>query len=168
MTPNPSLWPLALAALTLGYGGPVHSQSPITGFAGFGWGTTRSEILRRLGTPVEDLREGDLERISYKQGSDSGYMFAFRLDHGLVAGIRILPLALGTQCMAAVRARKAAIAREYPRLVPVETRTPDTNGLCGVKDWSVVWLDRGGNRILLTIDATKHRLYSYYSNPFGS
>jgi hypothetical protein len=168
MRPNLALWSLALAALTLGYGDPIHAQSVIAGFAGFGWGTTRSEILRRLGTPVEDLREGDRERISYKQGSDSGYMFAFRPDHGLVAGIRILPLALGPQCVAAVRGRKAAIAREYPRLVPLETRTSGTTGLCGVKDWSVLWLDRGGNRILLTIDATKHRLYIYYSNPFGS
>ncbi len=158
------------ASVAIGYGAPAHAQTVITGFEGFRWGTTSSDILRRLGKPVEDLKEGNRERISYKQGPDSGYLFAFLPDNGLVAGIRILPLPSGAQCSAAVHAHKVAISRHYPRLMPVETATPDsTKGGCGgLRDWSILWHDREGNRILLTIDAAKGRLLIYYSNPLGS
>ena len=168
------------AAATLGYGVPASAQAVITGFEGFRWGTSRSQILRHFGTPVEDLKEAGRERISYLQGADSGYMFVFTPDHGLVAGIRILPLPSGHACAVAVTAQQKAMERRYSGLRAVDRKVPDPTGQScgGLKEWTVIWRDGAGNQITLATEGgaqvslptgvKRHRLYIGYTSAGSS
>ena len=126
-------------------------------------------IVARFGKPIEDLRDSTLERMSYVQGPDSGYLFAFVREHGLVGGIRILPSGTGSECSARVRVEEDLIVAEVGNLRPLETQTPDSSGgSCGgFKQWDVLWRDASGNRILLSVDSAKHRLYVSYSSPLA-
>jgi hypothetical protein len=144
----------------------TRAQDQIAGFAGFRWGATREAILARFGKPREDLRDDSLEKLSYVQGADSGYLFGLSRERGLVAGIRILPLGAGSQCLTTVQSAKEHLARQFMNLTPLETKTEDASGgsCSGFKQWDVVWRDRAGNRILLSTDVAQHRLYINYAS----
>ncbi len=119
-----------------------------------------------FGKPTEDLSDSTVERLNYVQGPDSGYLFVLSHESGLIAGIRILPRGVGDQCSATVRADKARITHALGSLTPVETRTPvvSASSCGGFKEWDVLWRDGEGNRILLSVDSVKHRLYISYSS----
>ena len=146
---------------------PAPAQTVISGFEGFVWGTPAVDIERRFGKPVEDLHDGQLERISYKQGPDSGYLFGIHDQHGLVAGIRILPLPAGPRCIATIEAQKAAVTQRYPALHLAEQRhsSPDTAPCGGVGEWTVVWTDPLGGRVTLSTDIPKQRIYLMFASP---
>lgn len=135
-------------------------QATVSGFAGFAWGSPREAILARFGKPREDLQQDSIERISYIQGPDSGYLFGFSRGHGLVAGIRIVPLPTGNQCSTVVGAAKQHHAREFGTLTPLETKRAASSGVScgGYGEWDVLWRDGAGNRVLLSIDVARHRL----------
>ncbi len=159
----------SLALLLVGLvfpNGAMWAQNQIAGFAGFRWGTTRAAILARFGKPTEDLSDSTVERLNYVQGPDSGYLFVLSHKPGLIAGIRILPRGVGDQCSATVRADKARITHALGSLTPVETRTPvvSASSCGGFEEWDVLWRDGEGNRILLSVDSVKHRLYISYSS----
>ena len=142
------------------------AQATVSGFAGFEWGSTREAVLARFGKPREDLQQDSIERISYIQGPDSGYLFGFSRGHGLVAGIRIVPLPTGDQCSAVVGAAKQHLAREFGTLTPLETKRAASSGVScgGYGEWDVLWRDSARNRVLLSIDVVRHRLYINYSS----
>ena len=160
---------LLVSALLTWPGRAAHAQDPISGFQGVAWGRTREAILARFGTPREDLQQDSLERINYVQGPDSGYLFGLTRRHGLVAGIRILPLVMGGRCSAAVGTVKAQLTRQFGGLAPLETKTADSSeeSCGGYKEWNLLWRDGAGNRVLLSVDVGKHRIYISYSSRFS-
>ena len=171
-----------LLAVSVAYASPActQAQSTIGAFEGLKWGSPRAELLRRFGTPREDVTANDLEKVSYVQGPDSGYLFVIHRKLGLVGAVRILPLPSGKQCATVVSEHEAAIARQYPTLRPVSRKVPDpTGGSCGgMKEWTTIWEDADGNRLVLATEfganvslpkgVEHHRLYLQYSSSAGS
>jgi hypothetical protein len=159
---------LVLAAVMLP-NGAIRAQNQILGFAGLRWGATRAAIVARFGKPTEDVVDSSLERLNYVQGPDSGYLLVVSRQRGLVAVVRVLPSGSGSQCSATLRADRDRIAEQLRSLTPVETRTPDpSGGSCGgFKQWDVLWRDREGDRLLLSVDVAKHRLYLSYTSPLA-
>ena len=160
---------LVLLVVTLRPADLIAAQSTISGFAGLGWGTTRAELLARFGKPIEDLKDSTVERLSYVQGPDSGFLLVVAKDHGLVAAIRILPLATGSRCRATLLADSARIAQHLKGVTPQEktTRAVSDGGCGGFSQWDVLWRDEAGDQILLSADVAKHRRYISYSSPLA-
>jgi hypothetical protein len=160
---------LALAAAPAASRAQDGPSEQIDGFAGFPWGTARSELEARLGDPLqaETLETGFTVVAWTAPFADTTVVALYGLvpDEGLVKGQYTLGWSEGDDCVALFRSFRTAFMLRYPLLVPDDRSYNELgSAFCpavveGRAGWMTQWDDEEtGARARVVIEAGRLRV----------
>jgi hypothetical protein len=158
---------LILASLAAWVGTPdlaaqQGASTSIDGFEGLKWGSSRADILTKLGEPAQvDSLDNGIVVLAYRMdllGEPTVAYFALLGDEGLVKGQYVVKLELEEgNCEAQYRVYRDHVTLTYPLIPPVENYDyPFTEDFCtslqnGYGNWANQWADPDNGAVITVI-----------------